>query len=93
MAKGTGGPPQAYAHKRVPPPRGVGDLPRYLRELLGGFFSRFAYIVKLVWRTGHWILFLLSFMALFRGVSPVIGALISQAVRAGRAAICAAKAS
>ena len=80
MTRGPGGPPQPYAHKRVPPPRGVGDLPRYLRELLGGFFSRFAYIVKLVWRTGHWILFLLSFIALFRGVTPVIGALISQGV-------------
>ena len=75
-----GGPPKPYEHNKVEPPRGVGDVPRYLRELLGGFFSRYAYIVKLVWRTGKWILFLLSFIALFRGVTPVIGALISQAV-------------
>ena len=83
MTRGPVGPPQPYAHKRVPPPRSIGDLPRYLRELLGGFFSRFAYIVRLVWRTGHWILFLLSFIALFRGVTPVIGALISQGVLNG----------
>jgi len=75
-----GGPGKPYEHKKVAPPSGVGDVPRYLRELLGGFFMRYAYIVKLVWRTGWWILFLLSFIALFRGVTPVIGALLSQAV-------------
>ena len=73
-------PPQPYQHKKIDPPRGVGDVPRYLREVLGGFFGRFGYIVTLVWRTGKWILFLLSFVALFRGVSPVIGALISKGV-------------
>ena len=35
-----GGPPKPYEHNKVEPPRGVGDVPRYLRELLGGFFSR-----------------------------------------------------
>ncbi len=75
-----GGPPKPYEHQKVNPPTGAADVPRYLRELLGGFFMRYAYIVKLVWRTGWWILFLLSFIALFRGVTPVIGALISQAV-------------
>ena len=80
MMRGPGGPPQPYEHKRVPLPTGIKDVPRYLTELLGGFFSRFAYIVKLVWQTGHWILFLLSFIALFKGVTPVIGALISQGI-------------
>lgn len=36
--------------------------------------------MKLVWETGHWILFLLTFIALFKGVTPVIGALISQSI-------------
>lgn len=75
-----GGPPKPYEHKKVAPPEGLKDVPRYLREVLGGFLTRYAYIVKLVWRTGRWILFLLSFIALFKGVTPVIGALISQAV-------------
>ena len=65
-------------YKRPDPPKSVKDVPRYLKELCGGFFKRFFYIVKLVWRTGHWILFLLSFVALFKGVTPVIGAIISQ---------------
>ena len=69
-----------YEHKRVPLPKNLADLPRFLKEFLGGFFSRFAYIVKLVWQTGHWILFLLTFIALFKGVTPVIGALISQGI-------------
>ncbi|MBQ3076806.1 MAG: ABC transporter ATP-binding protein [Clostridia bacterium] len=71
---------QPFAYDKVPGPKGVGDLPRYLKELLGGFVVRFAYVVKLVWQTGHWILFLLSFIALFRGVAPVVGALLSQGI-------------
>ena len=72
-----------YQHDRVPPPKGITDVPRYLKELLGGFFSRFFYIVKLVWSTGWWVLFTLSFVALFRGVSPIIGALISKNILNG----------
>ena len=55
-------PPNSYQHKKVTPPSGLTDLPRYLTELLGGFFGRFGYIVTLVWRTGKWILFLLTFV-------------------------------
>ena len=71
--------------RRMPPghrlpkaPNSVKDIPRYLSELFGGFFSRFFYIIKLVWRTGHWIPFLLCFVALFKGVTPVIGSIISK---------------
>ena len=66
--------------QRVRPPKKLKDIPAYLKELLGGFFTRFAYIVKLVWDTGHWILFLLSFVAVFKGVTPVVGALISKSI-------------
>ncbi len=73
------GPPGArFEYAKVPPPENLKDLPRYLRELLGGFFSRLAYIIKLVWKTGPWILFCMMFMALFQGVMPVIGSKISQ---------------
>ncbi|MBQ7795935.1 MAG: ABC transporter ATP-binding protein [Lachnospiraceae bacterium] len=80
MGRGPGGGKMPYTYDRVPPPKNVGDIPRFLKEFMGGFFVRFAYIVRLVWETGHWILFLLSFIALFKGVTPVIGALISQGV-------------
>lgn len=69
---------QPPKYKRVRKPENLKDIPRYLKELLGGFFHRFFYIVKLVWETGKWILFLLAFMALFKGVTPVIGSLVSR---------------
>ena len=77
---GMGGPPSAYQHKRVEKPKNLADVPRYLGELLGGFFTRFFYIVKLVWATGWWVLLALSFVALFKGVSPIIGSLISKSI-------------
>lgn len=75
--------PSSYQHSRVKPPENIKDIPRYLGELLGGFFTRFLYIVKLVWKTGWWVLFSLSFVAIFKGVAPIIGALISQNILNG----------
>lgn len=80
MARGMGGFGPQYNYDRVTPPKGITDVPRYLKELLGGFFLRFGYLVKLVWDTGPWILFVLSFVALFRGVSPIIGSMISKGI-------------
>ncbi|MBR4017032.1 MAG: ABC transporter ATP-binding protein [Oscillospiraceae bacterium] len=70
-------------YQRPKPPESLKDVPRYLSELFGGFFKRFFYILKLVWNTGHWIPILLAFVALFRGVTPVIGSLISQRILNG----------
>lgn len=72
--------PPVYEYDKVPSPRSVGDVPRFLKELLGGFFKRFFYIVGIVWQTGHWILFLMTFLALFNGLTPVIGALLSKEI-------------
>ncbi len=76
--RGFGGFPPQY--ERVKKPKNIADLPRYLKELIGGFFSRFGYIVKLVWKSGPWILFLLTVIAVLKGVLPVAGALISQRI-------------
>lgn len=65
-------------HARVPLPNNLRDIPRYLKELIGGLFSRFGYIIALVWNTGHWILFAMSFIALFQGTVPVLSSLIYQ---------------
>ena len=67
-----------YEYEKIPKPTGIGDVPRYLAQLLGGFFVRFTYILRLVWRTGPWILFLMAFFALFNGVIPVISSIISK---------------
>lgn len=71
------------------PPKSIGDVPRYLSELLGGFFKRFFYILKLVWNTGYWIPILLCFVSLFKGVTPVIGSLISRSILNGLQAVIA----
>ena len=76
-----GPPPGArFQYAKVAPPKNVADVPRYLGELLGGFFTRMGYVCKLVWKTGPWILFAMLFFAIFQGVMPVIGSKISEAV-------------
>ena len=72
--------PMAYEYEKVKPPKNFFDVGRYLKELLGGFFYRFFYIFGLVFKTGPWILFLMSFIALLSGVLPVISAVISKEI-------------
>jgi len=78
MGPGGFGPPSRYQYERVASPKGLSDVPRYLKELLGGFFTRLFYIFGLVWKTGPWILFFMSFIAIFNGIVPVISSLISK---------------
>ncbi len=69
--------PGQYKYDRVRKPKNVFDLPRYLKELLGGFFSRLFYIFSIVWKSGPSFLFLMCFIALFNGLMPVLGALLT----------------
>ncbi len=64
----------------LPKPKKLSEVPGYLKMLLGGFFSRLLYIIRLVWETGAWILISLIFFALFNGFMPVLGSLISSRV-------------
>ena len=75
-----GPPPGArqFQYEQVAPPKGIKDVPRYVKEWSSGFFGRMLYIFKLVWRTGPWILFVMMLIALCEGVLPVVGALISK---------------
>ena len=73
-------PPHQYEYERVKPPKGPLDLPRYLAEVCGGFFSRLFYIFSLVWKSGPIFLIFMCFIALFNGVMPLAGALISQQI-------------
>ncbi len=73
-------PPGQYQYDRLPPPRSVKELPRYLTRLLGGFFGRLFYIFSLVWQSGPIFLFLMSFVALFNGLMPLVGALLSKEI-------------
>ncbi len=76
-----GSPPGSpFQYDKVAPPKNLPDVPRYLKELLGGFFSRMVYIFRLVWKTGPWILITMMLIALFQGIMPVVGSLISKSV-------------
>ena len=72
--------PGGFGYKKVSPPSSLSDLPRYLKELLGGFFYRLFYIFSLVWNTAPWILFALLFVAVITGLMPVLGSIISQRI-------------
>ena len=62
---------------RVPPPKNRREVPGYLKTLLSAFFKRMGYIIKIVWEASPAIVFVMSFMALFDGVMPVIGTYIT----------------
>ena len=79
MAQGMRGVPKGDKNQRkVEPPKNLKDLPRYLKETVGGFFTRLFYIFRMVWQTGHWILIAMLLVAVFTGVFPVIISVISK---------------
>jgi len=59
-------------------PKGLRDLPRFIKARVGGFLSRLFYIVSLVWEAAPLLLFAMIFFCLLDGVLPVVGALISS---------------
>ncbi|MCR5808638.1 MAG: ABC transporter ATP-binding protein/permease [Clostridiales bacterium] len=65
---------------RVPKPKRIGEVPKYLGEVFGNFFSRLFYIFRLVWETKRSMLFIMIFMAVFNGVMPVIGSIIGARI-------------
>ena len=73
-------PPSNYKHQKVPRPTKLSEVPAFLAKVIGGFVSRFGYILKIVWETGPWILFVMVFIAIFQGVTPVIGSIISKEI-------------
>ena len=73
-----GTPPFKKPEPSVKPPRSVGDLPRYLKELVGGFFSRLFYICSIVYKTSPFILISLIVISILEGVLPIISALLSR---------------
>lgn len=62
------------------PPKSFGDVPRYLKELLSGFFGRLFYIFRLVWETKKWIFISMMLIAVLQGILPLIGALIGAEI-------------
>lgn len=77
---GFGGPPPQKDQNRVLPPTSLSDIPRFIKDIFTGFFSRLFYIFELVWKTGKWILISLVFIALMEGLLPIATALISKEI-------------
>lgn len=72
------GPPlKPLKNQGVPKPNSIKELPRYVGQVLKGFFSRYAYVFKLVWETSPFLLFVMSFSAVFNGLFPVFGAYVT----------------
>ena len=65
---------------RVPKPKSLKEVPKYLKALASGFFSRLFYIFRLVWDTKKSLLFIMVFMAVFNGIMPVIGSVIGAQI-------------
>lgn len=59
-------------------PSGILDLPRYLCQMVGGFFKRLFYIVHLVWGASPMVLIAMTVLCILNGVLPVVGAYISK---------------
>ncbi len=85
MVGGYTAPPPVGGPKydKVTPPKGISDLPRYLKETVGGFFTRLFYIFGMVWKTGPFILITLVFVAIFEGLMPIVGSLLSKEILNG----------
>ena len=61
-------------------PHSLREVPNFLSQLLGKFFSRLFYVFRLVWETRPWILFVMLFMSVWSGVMPVVSAYINRAL-------------
>ena len=71
------GPARDKRQSQIAPPKNIKDVPRYLKETVGGFFSRLFYIFRMVWQTGHWILIAMLMVSIFSGVFPAVISVIS----------------
>ena len=64
----------------IPAPKSIKEVPSYLVKKIRGFFTRFFYIVSLVWESAPFILILLSLFCILDGVLPVVGAYIGKEI-------------
>lgn len=69
-----------YDKIRPPKPKTLKDVPKYLKQVVGGFTYRLIYIFKLVWEAKPWILFVMMGYSVISGFLPVLGALISKEI-------------
>lgn len=61
----------------IPKPKRLREVPSYLAKVIGGFFSRFFFIVTLVWEARPGLMIGLVSLSFLSGVLPVLGAYIT----------------
>lgn len=75
MPPPMGPPPGAALDKlKEPKPKNIREVPGYLKRVWSKFFFRLFYIFRIVWDTKHWIMFVMSALAILTGVLPVLQA-------------------
>ena len=71
-------PPMTKKPSGAEKPKNLRDLPRFLRDIVGGFFSRLFYIFALVWEANPFILISMILVSVLSGIIPVLGALVGR---------------
>ena len=71
-------PPPTKQDDGLEKPKNLRQLPKYLTQLVGGFFSRLFYIFSLLLEAAPLMFVLLVVMCILDGVLPVVGAYISK---------------
>ncbi len=78
MRNGYGPPPSEMNDRfKVPKPKNLKEMPSYIKKTVGGTIYRLFYIFKLVWETQPFLLFFMVLMAVYNGVMPLVGTMIS----------------
>ncbi len=80
MRPGYGAPPGARMRDklRAKPPKNLRDVPRWLKETVGGTCYRLFYIFRLVWETKPGLLLFMVFMSIYDGLIPSVTTLVTS---------------
>ncbi len=63
---------------RAAPPKNLRDVPRWLKETVGGTLYRLLYIFRLVWETKPGLLIFMVFISLYDGLIPSVTTLVTS---------------
>ena len=63
---------------RAKPPKNLRDVPRFLKETVGGTLYRLFYIFRLVWETKPGLLLFMVFMSIYEGLVPSVTTLVTS---------------
>ncbi|WP_298069296.1 hypothetical protein, partial [uncultured Mailhella sp.] len=65
---------------RIPHPKTLREVPRYLGKVAGTFATRLLYIFRLVWETKKSLFLIMLLMCAVNGVLPVAGSVVGAEI-------------